>query len=90
LRIFIVERHPLLLAGVQHLLSRRLDVRVVGHAPTPAEAQRYILTLRPDVVLIDLDDDLEAAEALTRHINDTSPMTIVIGMSDTDLPSPNA
>lgn len=82
LRVFVIESHPLLLAGLKQVFGQRNDVRLVGDAPTGREAHGYVARLRPDVVLLDVDADTEEAEAVTRQMKQTSPTTVVVGMSD--------
>jgi DNA-binding NarL/FixJ family response regulator len=53
-RIFIVEDHTLLRAGVRALLSQDPDLEVVGEAGNGRDAIRAIAALSPDLVLMDL------------------------------------
>jgi signal transduction histidine kinase/DNA-binding NarL/FixJ family response regulator len=82
LRVFIIESHPLLLAGVTHVLGRGAGIRVVGQAARAVDAHGQIARLRPDIVLLDVDDNIEQAQSLTREIKLASPTTSIIGMSD--------
>lgn len=87
LRVFVVEPHPLLLAGITHALEQRGDVRLIGRAATAAEAHSSIARLCPDVVLLDVDADEGQAHELMRRLKRIRPSTVIIGMSDTQAPA---
>lgn len=53
-RIFIVDDHALLRAGLRALLSQDPDLEVVGEADNGHDAIRDIVTLTPDLVLMDI------------------------------------
>lgn len=53
-RIFIVEDHTLLRAGLRALLSQDDDVEIVGEADNGRDAIRGIASLVPNLVLLDL------------------------------------
>ncbi|WP_166459472.1 helix-turn-helix transcriptional regulator [Amycolatopsis pithecellobii] len=85
LRVFVVESHQLLLAGIKHALDKTGDARVIGHAQDGATALERIARMRPDVVLIDIDADPDGASASMRQIRRVSPNTTVVGMSDLEV-----
>lgn len=53
-RVLVVDDHPVLRSGVAALLEDRTDVVLVGEASNGQEAITAFRTLRPDVVLMDL------------------------------------
>src|SRR5690606_1098628 len=53
-RIFIVEDHALLRAGLQALLARDADIEIVGEASNGRDAISAIAQLSPNLVLMDL------------------------------------
>lgn len=53
-KIFLVEDSPVVLKRLIELLGALTNTRVVGHAAGADEAIRGILSIRPDVVVMDL------------------------------------
>ncbi|MBX5468005.1 MAG: response regulator transcription factor [Firmicutes bacterium] len=54
IRVFIVEDHEVVRAGLSGLFDSHPDIQLVGEAGTLGEAERRIPELRPDVVLLDI------------------------------------
>ena len=54
IRVYIVDDHALVRAGVRMLLSGETDIEVVGESGSGEEALPQIRKLLPDVVLCDL------------------------------------
>jgi len=78
IRILIADDHRLLRAGLKALLSSDANLEVVGEATTGAEALQAVITLRPDIALMDIgmagNEGLEA----TREVISTVPETRVV------------
>ena len=53
IRVFLVDDHPVVLAGLTTLLERTDGMRVVGTAPTAEQALVDLRSLTVDVVLLD-------------------------------------
>lgn len=53
-RIFLVDDHPFMRAGLAGLIERQPDLMVCGEAGSPAEAFRAFAQIQPDLVLTDL------------------------------------
>lgn len=82
LRVFIIEPRPLILAGVIHALMRHQDVRVVGSCGDFSKYHARIARLRPDLVLLDIDNDPGAAERVLYETGLASPTTAVVAMTE--------
>ncbi|MGE3269333.1 MAG: response regulator [Chloroflexota bacterium] len=54
IRVLLVDDHPLAREGVRRLLDGREDVAVMGEAGDGVEGVERALSLRPDVILMDL------------------------------------
>jgi signal transduction histidine kinase/DNA-binding NarL/FixJ family response regulator len=83
LRVYVIEPHPLLLAGTVQVLRQQADIRVVGAASDGSDAHAHIIRQRPDVVLLDIDQDPGAARSLLHEISLASPTTAVIATTAT-------
>ena len=68
IRVFIADDHTIVRSGIQALLETIDDLEVIGEAGDGRQAVAAVLTLRPDVVLMDLEmpvmDGIEAIEAI--------------------------
>jgi two-component system, NarL family, response regulator LiaR len=54
IRILLVDDHVLVRKGISAMLERRTDMRVVGEAADGEEAVALTLSLKPDVIVMDL------------------------------------
>ena len=54
IRVFVVDDHALVRAGMRMILSGEVDIEVVGEADCGEEALPQIRKLKPDIVLCDL------------------------------------
>src|SRR5687768_4549270 len=54
-RILLVDDHPILRAGLAALIEAEADFEVAGQGGTGEEAIERVSSLRPDLVLMDLD-----------------------------------
>jgi DNA-binding NarL/FixJ family response regulator len=70
LRILLADDHKLVRDGLMVFINRQLDMEVVGEAGDGKEAVSKALTLRPEVVVMDLSmplmNGLRATEALKK------------------------
>ncbi|HVW22400.1 MAG TPA: response regulator transcription factor [Opitutaceae bacterium] len=76
IRIFIVEDHSIVRAGIVALLGAKYDI--VGEAADCATAWTRISELRPEVVIADLDVPGEGGISLTRRLKEAMPELRVI------------
>jgi DNA-binding NarL/FixJ family response regulator len=85
-RIFIVEDHTLLRAGLRALLSRDPDIEIVGEADNGRDAIRAIGPLAPNLVLLDLSmpgmNGIEAMMDIKRRNPDTRVLVLTIHKTD--------
>ncbi|MFG2692849.1 LuxR C-terminal-related transcriptional regulator [Kitasatospora sp. NPDC048407] len=69
-RIFLIERHPVVSAGLRSLLAPDPELAVIGTATDAAHAVAAVHRARPDLILLGrgpgLDADLAAVAALRR------------------------
>ena len=67
IRILVADDHPVVRDGLTAILSTQSDFQVVGEAGTGAEVVQQATSLKPDVILLDLEmPELDGVEALTQ------------------------
>jgi DNA-binding NarL/FixJ family response regulator len=73
IKILIADDHPVVREGLNAMLSREADFKVVGEAKDGVEAVNKVRELTPDVVLMDLRmPEIDGVEAM-RQIRPTNP-----------------
>ncbi|RPA12182.1 response regulator transcription factor [Gordonia sp. OPL2] len=85
--IFLVDDHAVFRSGVRAELASEDGLRVVGEAGTVPEAVDGILTMRPDVVLLDVHMPAGGGVAVLRAVNDAAladdgPVFLALSVSD--------
>ncbi len=90
IRVFLVDDHALVRAGMRMILSGETDIEVVGEADSGEDALPQIRRLKPDVVLCDLHlpgvSGLEVTERVVRG-DYGSRVIIVSVLEDGPLPT---
>lgn len=85
-RIFIVDDHTLLRAGLRALLSQDPCMEVVGEADNGHDAIRDIASLAPDLVLMDISmrgmNGIETIVDIKRRVPDTRVLVLTIHKAD--------
>ena len=84
IRIFVVDDHTLLRAGVKLLINAQSDMQVVGEAGTLQQAIDTIAAAQPDVVTLDLSMPGGAGVAGVQRLLSTWPSckVLVLTMHD--------
>ncbi len=89
IRVYVVDDHALVRAGMRMILSAEVDMEVVGEADSGEEALPQIRRLKPDIVLCDLHlpgvSGLEVTERIVK--GDYGPKVIVVSVLE-DGPMP--
>ncbi len=69
-RVLVVDDHPVVRHGVQHLLANDPEVEVVGEADSGPRALEQVVALQPDIVILDMrlpgTDGVEITQQLRR------------------------
>jgi len=85
-RIFIVDDHTLLRAGLRALLSQDPDFEVVGEADNGHDAIRDIASLAPHLVLMDISmrgmNGIESIVDIKRRAPDTRVLVLTMHKAD--------
>jgi two-component system response regulator NreC len=79
--LILVDDHTMVRSGLRMLLETQSDMRIVGEAENGVEAVRKVMSLRPGVVLMDVQmPDMNGIEA-TREIKKVVPETAVLALT---------
>lgn len=85
IRVLLIDDHEMVRLGVGAFLSTQQDIEVVGEASNGLEGHQLALTLKPDVILMDLVMDvMDGIEATQKIISDWSQAKIIIVTSFMD------
>jgi two-component system NarL family response regulator len=88
MRILLVDDHPLFLDGLKNLLTAR-GVRVIGTAHNGLEALEKARSLRPEVILMDIQmpvcDGLCATRLITAELPEIKIVMLTMSADDEDL-----
>ncbi|KPH16959.1 MULTISPECIES: response regulator [Rhodococcus] len=87
IRVFLVDDHLVVRAGLRALLNTQPDVEVVGEASSGEEAATAIPSASPDLVMMDLDmgTGMHGAEAIKRLRSDGVDVPVLVFTTyDTD------
>jgi PAS domain S-box-containing protein len=82
--ILIADDHEAIRRGIRSLLAIRSDWRVCGEAVDGMEAVEKVMTLKPDVVLMDISMPRMDGLAATRIVHDKFPNSHVIIVTQSD------
>ena len=87
IKVLVVDDHPVILQGLQGMISSLEGIEVVGEARSGQEAISKALELEPDVLLMDVRlPELNGLEAM-RRLREKMPdiKVVFITVSDSDL-----
>ncbi len=85
IRLVIVESRELLGIGIREVLDNAPGIEIVGQVQSPDEAMSVIDAAAPDVVLVDVPQEADAADAVRRmHQGAPDSPLVVLGGEDDD------
>jgi DNA-binding NarL/FixJ family response regulator len=76
--VFVIDRHPLMRAGLVHLAQTAEDLRVVGQAADVADGRAQLRRVRPDVLLLDGHLPIGETEPLLRELRAELPLLRIV------------
>jgi DNA-binding NarL/FixJ family response regulator len=86
IRVVLVDDHPIVLQGLQHLFARQPDIEVAATCQTVADGLAAARTTHPDVVVLDLRMPDGGGLALLDSMNEELPgiRTVVLTAAISD------
>jgi DNA-binding NarL/FixJ family response regulator len=81
LRIVLVDDHAVVREGLKRLLEGQSDIDVVGEAADAREAIDRIVTLKPDVAVMDISMGAMSGAQATREVRQRCPTTRVLALT---------
>jgi DNA-binding NarL/FixJ family response regulator len=89
IRLVIADDHPVVRDGLRAMLDTQPDIDVIGEASTGAEALSMARSLRPDLVLMDLQmpelDGASATERIRAEHEDVQVLVLTTYDTDADI-----
>lgn len=87
--ILLIDDHNLFRSGVRQLLERETDMRIVAEAADGFEGVKRARSLRPDVILLDLNmpgmSGLETLQLLTQDVPDSRVIILTVSEETDEL-----
>lgn len=81
INIYLADDHQIVIDGLSLLLKNEVDICIVGFATNGLKAYNDIVSLKPDIALIDLRmPDMEGMEIIKSLINKTNTKFIILSM----------
>lgn len=81
IKLILADDHAVVRSGIRMLLEAQPDITIVAEAETGKEAVSLVRSLRPDVILMDIQmPDMNGIEA-TKQIKITAPETAVLALT---------
>lgn len=78
IRIVVADDHPLFLTGLKTLLAKEPTLTIVGEARDGYEAQNLGQTLKPDIILLDLDMDGPPSHEIIQFLRTNTATTKIL------------
>jgi len=76
--VLLADDHPSTRAGVRQILDRAPEIQIIGEAENGVETRSMLETLRPQVVLLDLQMQNLAPAAFAKWAHENFPRTIIL------------
>jgi DNA-binding NarL/FixJ family response regulator len=86
IRVFVIEDHPLMRRSLVDAIERETDLTVCGQAENAEEAFAAVASVRPDIVLTDIQLKSSSGLDFIKAIRAHSPKLPVVATTMFDVP----
>ncbi len=84
IKVLIADDHPIVCKGIRNLLEPAADITVIGEAHSGAEALQLVRSVRPDLLLLDVElTDMSGIDVI-RRLNEDKISVRILGLSSYD------
>ncbi len=84
IRVILADDHPIVRGGIRNLLEKAPDIEIVGEAHDGIEALHLVKTLKPDVLLLDMEMPGLKGVDVARQLKDANLPTRILALSAYD------
>jgi DNA-binding NarL/FixJ family response regulator len=79
IKVLLADDHPIVCKGIHDLLDAADGIKVVGEANSGKQAIELVNSLKPDVILLDIEmPDINGVEVLTKIGESDSPVKVLV------------
>lgn len=80
-KIFIVDDHYMVIAGIREILQNEKNIEWIGHAMTASACLAFLQKQQPDVMFMDISLPDTSGIDLCKVVKEKYPSVLVIGLS---------
>lgn len=80
-KIFIVDDHFMVIEGIRSLLENEKEIEWMGHASSAASCMAFLVTHKPDVILMDINLPDKSGIDLCKGVKSLYPSIFILALS---------
>lgn len=85
IQVVLIDDHELVRSGLKEMLEKDASIRVIGEADNGVEGIRLVRSLKPDVVILDVNlPDISGLEVTRRLLSSSQSVKILVVSAVTD------
>jgi two-component system, NarL family, response regulator DegU len=79
IKVLLADDHPIVCKGIHDLLEAAEGIKVVGEANSGQKAIQMVKSLKPDIVLLDIEmPDINGVEVLNQIVESSIPVKVLV------------
>jgi DNA-binding NarL/FixJ family response regulator len=84
IRVLLADDHPIVRGGIRSMLDREDGIEVIGEASDGGQALEMVESLRPDVLLLDMEMPVKTGIEVATELAERHPSVRVLALSAYD------